>query len=82
MKFKKVLNYSVQKTFETNDISNKVLKKYFTFDECGDGCFEEFILKQMTYRTDEWIKFEEEVLNEVKRVDKARKGIDFKWDVI
>ena len=28
MKFKKVLNYSVQKTFETNDISNKVLKKY------------------------------------------------------
>ena len=82
MKFKKLLNYSVQKTFETNDIPNKVLKKYFTFDGCDNKCFEEFILKQMTYRTDEWGKFEEEVLTEVKRVDKTRKGIDFKWDLI
>ncbi len=82
MKFKKTLQYSVQKTFESEDISNKTLKKYFTFNDCNGECFEEFIKKQMIYRTDEWVKFEEEVLTEVKRIDKNRKGQELKWDLI
>ncbi len=65
MKFKKTLQYSVQKTFESENISNKTLKKYFTFNECDGECFEEFIKKQMIYRTDEWVKFEDEVLTEL-----------------
>ena len=40
MKFKKTLQYSVQKTFESEDISNKTLKKYFTFNDCDGECFQ------------------------------------------